>query len=47
MKKRFVLTIDYEVFLGRETGPIEETLIKPTNKFISVFNSQFRPVINI
>lgn len=38
MKKRFVLTIDYEVFLGRETAPIEETLIKPTNKLLDILD---------
>lgn len=33
--KEVTLTIDYEVFLGKETGSVKECMIEPTDKLIS------------
>ena len=34
--KEIILTIDYELFLGKETGSVREIMIKPTQKLLSI-----------
>ena len=34
--KEVLLTIDYEVFLGKETGSVKDCMIEPTEKLISI-----------
>jgi len=36
MKKNAIITFDYEVFLGRETGTIENSLFKPTRLILNI-----------
>ena len=36
MKKEVLLTFDYELFLGSNSGTVENCLIKPTNKIIPI-----------
>ena len=33
-KKKIILTIDYELFLGKETGTVRESLIEPTGRLL-------------
>lgn len=34
--KEIILTIDHELFLGKETGNVKETMIEPTQKLLSI-----------
>lgn len=34
--KEIILTFDYELFLGKETGNVKETMIEPTDKLLSI-----------
>jgi len=34
--KEIILTIDYELFLGKETGNVQESIIEPTRKLLSI-----------
>ncbi|MBS4034559.1 MAG: hypothetical protein KGZ85_08850 [Ignavibacterium sp.] len=36
--KKIILTIDYELFLGKVTGTVEDCMIKPTEKLASILN---------
>jgi hypothetical protein len=36
MKKKAIITFDYEVFLGRQTGTIENCVIKPTQLILEI-----------
>ena len=36
--KEIVLTIDYELFLGKETGTVRECMIEPTKKLASILD---------
>jgi hypothetical protein len=36
MKKYAIITFDYEVFLGRKTGTIENCVIRPTNAILEI-----------
>ncbi len=36
MKKNILLTFDYELFLGRRSGSVDNCLIRPTNKILEV-----------
>lgn len=36
MKKNVILTFDYEVFLGQQTGTIENCVLKPTRQILEV-----------
>jgi hypothetical protein len=36
MKKHVILTFDYEVFLGSQTGTIRKSVIDPTNRVLSI-----------
>jgi hypothetical protein len=36
MKENAILTFDYEVFLGRKTGTIENCIIKPTKLILEI-----------
>ena len=36
MRKNTIITFDYEVFLGRETGTIENCVIKPTKSILKI-----------
>jgi hypothetical protein len=38
MKKFAIITFDYEVFLGRRTGTIENCVIKPTSAILKILN---------
>ena len=37
MKKHLLFTFDYELFLGLRTGIVQECMIDPTEKLISLF----------
>lgn len=37
-KKSVLFTFDYELFLGKKTGSIDECLLKPTDKLLKVLN---------
>ena len=34
--KKIILTIDYEVFLGKETGSVKDCMIEPTKRLASI-----------
>lgn len=36
--KRIILTIDYELFLGKETGSVQEIMIEPISKLSSILD---------
>jgi peptidoglycan/xylan/chitin deacetylase (PgdA/CDA1 family) len=36
MKRSVILTFDYEVFMGRDTGTVENCVIRPTEEILSV-----------
>lgn len=36
--KTFILTIDYEIFLGSQTGTVEKCMIEPTNKLAEILD---------
>ena len=38
MKKKLLITFDYELYLGKRSGNIEECLIQPTNKILNILN---------
>lgn len=38
MQKRLILTYDYELFLGSESGKVNDCLIRPTNQLISIMD---------
>lgn len=38
MIKKFMLTIDYELFLGTKTGTVWECMIEPTEKLVSILS---------
>ena len=38
MKNKIILTFDYELFLGDDSGNIYKTLIDPTNKILDILN---------
>lgn len=35
--KQIILTFDYEVFLGKDSGDIDNSLLKPTNRILQIF----------
>ena len=37
MKKNLLFTFDYELFLGSRTGTVQDCMIEPTEKLISLF----------
>lgn len=39
IKNNIILTFDYELFLGEDTGDIYNSLINPTNKILSILNT--------
>src|SRR4051812_11803887 len=36
MQKKLLLTFDYELFLGVQSGKVDDCLIKPTNLLLSI-----------
>jgi hypothetical protein len=38
MRKNLLLTYDYELFLGSQSGEVEDCLIRPTNRLISIMD---------
>lgn len=36
-KKQMILTFDYEVFLGKDSGNIDNSLLKPTDRILKIF----------
>lgn len=38
MKKNAIITFDYEVFLGRNTGSVFNSVIRPTEEILKVLN---------
>ena len=36
--KKIILTIDYEIYFGRETGSVEDCMIDPTNKLMDILD---------
>ncbi len=38
MRKKAIITFDYEVFLGRDTGSIEKSVIRPTRLILDILN---------
>jgi hypothetical protein len=39
MVKNAIITFDYEVFLGRRTGTVENSVLKPTRKILDILTS--------
>jgi hypothetical protein len=39
IKKKIILTFDYEMYLGRDSGTIENCIINPTNKIIKILKN--------
>ena len=37
IKKKIILTFDYELYLGKDSGTIEKCMIEPTNKILEIF----------
>lgn len=38
-RKRAIITFDYEVFLGRETGTVENCVLKPTEEILKILRA--------
>ena len=40
IKRNLLITFDYELFLGKNSGTVQNCLIEPTNRLISIFNNK-------
>lgn len=40
MKKNILLTFDYELFLGKKSGTVENCLLKPTNQLLEILEKR-------
>jgi hypothetical protein len=38
MKKKLLITFDYELFLGNNSGSVDKCMIEPTNKVVDILN---------
>src|ERR1035437_7267252 len=45
MKENVIITFDYEVFLGQQTGTIENSVIRPTKKILEVLKQNYAKAI--